>query len=437
MKYTGLTFVRATLGALLLALMMVAASPAMAQREWTVHSFRFPGVQGNAPQGTLVADRAGNLYGIAAGGGLFNNGIVYELVRPVPPKTGWTQNVLFNFPGDAGGAWPAGGLVFDSVGNLFGMTFFGGLIQGSGDTCCGVVFELSPPATNGGAWTESVLHVFGGVANGDGATPRELLGDENGNLYGVTAQGSVDSNSGCGDGCGTVFQLSSPASPGGVWTETILHSFVYPQASPVGRPVLDSQGNLYGMAEMGGRFDKGLVYRLLRPPTVGETWTYGVLHAFGAESINSPDGTEPVAGLSLRGKRILYGITFGGGLYNFGTVFQLVPPEVAGAPWTENVLYSFQGGESDGSNPDGNVIFDSAGNLYGTTFSGGSANGGTAFKLTPPLSDGPWTETILHSFSGKGALNPTGGVIFGQNGVLFGPSGGGTGNAGAVFGLLP
>jgi uncharacterized repeat protein (TIGR03803 family) len=439
MQYSAFTFVRATLGAFLLASLIAAASPAVAQKEWVVHSFPRDGSQGR-PFGNLVADRAGNLYGTTYNGGEFNWGTIYELVRPVPPITGWAETVLYSFTGGADGAIPFGGLVFDDVGNLYGTAEHGG---GSPECLsgCGVVFELSPPATAGSVWTESVLHSFSGAGNTDGAVPvGGLVRDAAGNLYGTTAAGSAEQNSPCPlDGCGTVFQLSPPTSPNGVWTEAILHSFGLNQENSESSLVLDSQGNLYGSTTDGGAHLKGIVYRLLRPATAGGIWSYRVLHAFGPTMAGSPEGAMPLT-LTLRGKRILYGTTSVGGLHGGGTVFQLVPPTVAGGAWVENVLYSFGGGIGDGQYPRDALIFDSAGHIYGATQNGGRADAGTVFELTPPASEGgAWTETVLHIFAGgKDGASPGGGLIFGKNGVLFGvTTDGGTGDRGTVFGLLP
>jgi uncharacterized repeat protein (TIGR03803 family) len=446
---TGLTFVRAALGALFLACLIAAASPAAAQKEWTVYSFAADGSQGIGPLGSLIPDNDGNLYGTTTGGGAFGPGTVYELVRPVPPKTGWTEKVLYSFTGGADGGSPYGGLVFDNMGNLYGTTTSGGLVCNDAPGC-GVVFELSPPATTGSPWTESVLYSFSGTVNGDGTYPvGELIRDGAGNLYGITGLGGEINLKFCNGtaGCGTVFQLSPPATPGGAWTETILHSFVYQQgALPQDRPVSDSQGNLYGTAQVGGPFRNGVVYRLLRPATAGGAWTYKVLHAFGAITTGSPEGAAPFGGITLHGKRVLYGTTEEGGLYGAGTVFQLEPPSVPNGKWTESILHSFGGPVDviDGTAPRDRVIFDSRGNMYGTTVGSNGNAFGTVFELAPPASDGPWTETVLYGFSGNDINGkrdgnfPYGPLIFGKNGVLFGSAlEGGNNNTGAIFGVLP
>jgi uncharacterized repeat protein (TIGR03803 family) len=407
------------------------SAPALAQSEWIVHSFRTV-AQGLYPMGTLVADSAGNLYGTTQEGGTSKNwGVVYELVRPVPPKTAWTETVLYSFTGGVDGSEPLAGLIFDKAGNLYGTTSKGG------DAGAGTVFELAAPAVPGGAWTESVLHSFQPVS-GDGEYPETGLSwDHSGNLVGVTTAGGVKGTSSCGVNCGTVFQLSPPATPGGAWTETIIHNFKYGQGvTPRGTPAVAANGTLYGTTYWGGLYGEGVFYRLTPPATPGGAWTYRVLHAF----TGGFDGQAPRGALTLRGKGVLYGTSGGGGAYAGGMVFQFVPPTVPGGAWTENVLCSFGSATGDGEGPTANVIFDSAGNMYGITVVGGTANGGTVFRCAPPASPGgDWTETILHSFH-DGNLNdgatPSGGLILGKNGVLFGVTqSGGTNGEGTVYGV--
>jgi uncharacterized repeat protein (TIGR03803 family) len=439
--------VRAAFEALLFATFLAYPLVAVAQNEWVVHSFVYNVSGGAYPMGNLVADSAGNLYGTApVSKGTEENsgwGTVYELVRPISPNRAWTEAVLYSFTGGVDGGEPTGGVIFDAAGNLYGTTSHRGAF---GD---GTVFELSPPAAAGGAWTESTLHSFQS-ANGDGANPSgELVWDKGGNLYGVTTFGGADECS-----CGTVFQLSPPAAPGGAWTETVLYSFNFEVGylGPIGGPILDANGNLYGTTygfSYGPEY--GVVYRLSRPAVEGAAWAYRTLHNFKS----GPDGANPNGALVLRGAGILYGTASRAGLYNSGTVFQLVPPTVAGGDaWTENIIYSFTfagagnslgcGAEppadppatNDGCGPNGKLIFDSAGNIYGTTSGGGDDRVGTVFKLAPPASSSGWTETVLHSFEGQDGETPFGDLIFDKNGVLFGVARGGADGVGVVFGVV-
>jgi uncharacterized repeat protein (TIGR03803 family) len=442
MTFKRSLLVRGSLFAILVAMLFAGATFAAGTTEYVVYNFphtALPIVAGCNPAGNLLADSEGNLYG-AAGCGTFSQGVIFKLTRPVAPATAWTESVLYSFTGGSDGATPNGGLIFDAAGNLYGTTDAGGT---SG---YGTVFELSPPAAGVTYWTETVLHSFeGGTA--DGRNP--LAGvtfDKSGNLYGVTFQGGTVDKSLCRIGCGIVFQLTPPVSEGAAWTENVLHFFTGTQGvGPRGAVVLDPKGNIYGAAQGGGKTGDGLIYRLT-PPTAGLTaWAFRVLYAF--EGI--PDGLGPFAALTFHGKGLLYGTTNAGGAEGFGTVFQLAPPAVAGGAWTETVLYSFAGG-TDGAYPQADVVFDSAGNIYGTTSVGGAQGDeectaqtegcGVVFEMSPPAAGGDsWHEEILHAFpsSSKDGYLLTGGVIFGKASVLFGPTASSkAGTAGAVYGVI-
>jgi hypothetical protein len=307
----------------------------------------------------------------------------------------WKEKVLYSFQGGStDGALPAGGVVFDAAGNLYGAT-----TQGFGfcpPAQCGSVFQLAPPAKKGDPWTETVLHVFTGNSNGDGDTPAGgLVMDSLGNLYGTTAYG------GTGDcillgtkvGCGIVYEMTPPQTKGGKWTETVLHSFSTSKQGylPNGNLVFDSAGNLYGATMFGGG----------------------------------------------------YGTTCNKFYQYCGAVFELSPPKTKGGKWTEKVLHGFRGG-TDGANPNGGLVLDSKGAIYGTTFGGGNESGqcgsggcGTAFELRPPATkSGFWTEKILSRFQPQDGANPAAGVVFGRDGKLFGTaSAGATNGNGDVFDL--
>ena len=384
--------------------------------------------------GNLVADSAGNLYGTASEGGTNKWGVVYELVRPVPPQTVWTEIVLHNFTNGTDGAQPVGGLVFDKSGNLYGTASRGTSSKH------GVVFELMPPAVAGGKWKEIVLHTFQPLID-DGATPvGELVWDSAGNLYGVTYTGGAGHEDACinppARGCGSVFQLSPPPTPGRhgrkrscipsttdraptpqaaqSWTLTAIFTVRLPSAEHTGRRSLQASASR----------------------SRGWSMDLRVLHPFHPGS-GSSEGSRPRGALALHGKGILYGTTAEAGAYAGGMVFQLVPPASAGAAWTENVLYSFGAQTGDGGAPAANLIFGTAGNIFGTTSAGIAGNSGTVFELTSPASSGAdWTETVLHSFgeAGDGAT-PSSGLII-RNGALFGVTqDGGTNGEGTVYGV--
>jgi uncharacterized repeat protein (TIGR03803 family) len=339
-----------------------------------------------------------------------------------------TEKILHNFSVLPHGANPESSLIADTAGNLYGTTYRGGY---------GVVFELTP--ASGGTWTETVLYTFRGnpTAGPDGAYPAAgLVFDSSGNLYGTTAQGGTY-------GQGTVFELT-PIS-GGKWKETVIHEFAgYPSdgANPVASLVFDSGGNLYGTTSAGGngggcgnqyiQVSCGTVFKL---SPAGDGWTESILHNFQGGT----DGCYPVGGLIFDQSGNLYGTSEsnGGGGYNcflgYGTVFMLAPG--SGGTWTESILYTFTG-NGDGGNPAAGLIFDSAGNLYGT---GADVNTGvgTVFELIPG-SGGTWTEKVL--FTSNGLFY--GGLIFDTAGNLYGTieNGGSSGcspGCGSVFELSP
>jgi uncharacterized repeat protein (TIGR03803 family) len=330
----------------------IAPSLFAASKEKVLHSFN--GNDGATPAGSLIFDAAGNLYGTTPGGGAFDGGTVFELT----PGAGgtWTETVLYNLGGgggDAGGS--AAGLTFDAAGNLYG-TGGGGAFDG------GTVFELMPG--EGGTWTEKVLHSFN-VNDGDGAWPvAGLIFDAAGNLYGTTPSGGAL-------GRGTVFELTPGA--GGTWTETVLYnSGGVPQAGLI----VDAAGNLYGTTSVGGTkacSNCGTVFELTKG--TNGTWTKKVLHHF---SSNGRDGRNPVAGLIFDAAGNLYGTTLAGGRGG-GTVFELSP--TAGGGWKEKILHIFGNHSNDGIKPRAGLILDAAGKLYGTTAMGGD---GVCLFNTPP-----------------------------------------------------
>jgi uncharacterized repeat protein (TIGR03803 family) len=265
------------------------------------------------PSGGLIMDAAGNLYGATSNGGTYAEGTVFEL-SPSQGGGGWTETVLYNFGHGTDGAFPVGGLVIDTAGNLYGTTEEGG--QG-GSYCqsygCGTVFELSP---SGGGWAETVLHNFNGD---DGNQPRAgLAADAAGNLYGTTIQGGPY----CAPfGCGTVFEVSPSAGAG--WTETTLYFFTdQPDgALPDAGVVLDADGNVYGTTSLGGNENAGIAFEV--SPRHGG-WTETVLYSF--DQITS--GFEPQSGLIVGRSGGLYGAVWSGGAYDFGLVYELTPPSI-------------------------------------------------------------------------------------------------------------
>jgi len=319
--------------------------------------------------------------------------VIFALVLAVGAQA-QTVSGIYGFPGYNFGA---GGLVADSAGNLYGATVMGSTAN---DTCgnyCGTVFELTP---NGSGWSAATIYNFTGTT--DGASPSTgLVFDTKGNLYGATST--------------TIYRLS-PATGGG-WTETTLYTFSGKSdgAFPTGPLAVDAAGNVYGTTDLGGSFAGscsapgcGVAFKL--SPKADGSWTETVLHTFTGGS----DGAYPVGGLTFVGQK-LYGATGEGGTLSqcfavgCGVVFELVPSSTG---WREFVLHSFSGG-SDGSNPFGTLVADSAGNLFGTA-------GKVAFELSN--SSGVWEETVLHRFRGDAVGFPAGGVVLDAAGNIFGES---------------
>jgi hypothetical protein len=357
----------------------------------------------------------------------------------------WNEKVLYSFQGGTDGAYPAGGVVFDKQGNLYGVTSDGG-----------GVYQLAPPVKHGGAWTEAVLYVFKGNSKGDGATPEGgLVIDAAGNLYGTTAYGGTGNCVllGTSVGCGTVYELSPPKQKGGAWTETILYSFPTAKQGyfPWGNLVFDGAGNLYGATDFGGGKGTtcnpyyqycGTVFKLSPPKTKGGKWTEKVLHAFAGGT----DGANPNGGLVLDSKGNVYGTTFGGGNESgecssggCGTAFELKPPIQKGGTWTEKIIFRFN--VQDGSNPAAGLVFGGNGNLCGPALGGGNSGAGVIFELKKPAEQGHrWTEIVLHRFSGgSDGIGPRGGVIFDANGNLFGTTATATSRSaqGNIFRMRP
>jgi uncharacterized repeat protein (TIGR03803 family) len=213
--------------------------------------------------------------------------------------------------------------------------------------------------------------------------------------------------------------------------EAVLHHFGTGTdgAAAYGRVIFDAAGNLYGTTAFGGTSGAGIVFELANPEAPAG-WTESILYNFSGGS----DGSQPYGGLIFDSAGNLYGTTFQGGASNAGTVYELTPGK--GGAWTETVLYSFAGG-ADGSGPQSDLNFDQAGNLFGTTTGGGSPGNGIVFQLTPGQG-GSWTETVLHRFMTNEGTSPRAAVIFDRKGSLYGTlANDGVFGAGAVFRLKP
>ncbi len=389
-----------------------------------LHNFAgSPSDGANLKRGVLIGS-GGVLYGATVfGGSSNNNGIVFSLT---PPSTGsiWTETVLHNFVGyPSDGAEPDGDFIADSNGVLYNTTSIGGNQNGA-QKGSGTVFSLTPPSGSG-SWTETILHEFSGSPS-DGSNPYTgLVADSNGVLYGTTFNGGANS-------LGAAFSLQFI---NGSWTENILYNFSGTDgANPHTNVLIGSGGVLYGTTYNGGTSNKGTVFTLTPPTTTGGPWTEAVLHSF-----TGSDGSNPHAPVVMDSNGVLYGTTLGGGSSNNGTVYSLAPPASPGGTWTLTTLHNFAGPPGDGSSVRGGVVFDAGGVLYGTTANGGTLSHGIAYSLAPPASPGGvWTETILHNFTGTDGANPYATLVVDSNGLLYGTTySGGSANVGTVFTLTP
>jgi uncharacterized repeat protein (TIGR03803 family) len=376
---------------------------------------------GTESYGGLIQDAAGNLYGTTSGGGAHGGGTLFKV-----DNTGH-QTVLYSFCSTAkckDGKSPEAGLIQDAAGSLYGTTLLGGVntAANSGDGG-GTVFKVDDTGH------ETVLYSFcseGGVQCTDGDAPSAgLIQDAAGNLYGTTVLGGANAGAIGGSGGGTVFKVD------GSHRETVLYSFCSTAnctdgTEPYGGLIQDAAGNLYGTTVLGGvntdangGYGGGTVFKV--DSTGLETVLYSFCSVGGAQCA---DGYQPSAGLIQDAAGNLYGTTVLGGANTGanggdggGTVFKV---DDTGH---ETVLYSFcsVGGTQckDGVLPSSNLIQDAAGNLYGTTVSGGAHQGGTVFKV-----DNTGHETVLNNFchilTCTDGYEPSAGLIHDAAGNLYG-----------------
>jgi uncharacterized repeat protein (TIGR03803 family) len=390
--------------AVALAAMSISMPSAWAATGTVLYTFT-GGSDGESPQGPVVFDSAGNLYGTTTFGGS-GSGTVYKLT---PSGSSWTKTTIHTFQPSTGVS-PQGPLAIDGQGNLYGTTYQGGAAGH------GAVFQLSPGT--GGTWTYSLLHSFTGGTDGGLPTGGVTL-DGSGNLYGTATFGGTY-------GQGVAFKLTPN---GGGWTQTVLHHFQGAGVDgrhPGGRGALvfDQSGSLYGATVDGGSANAGVVFQL--SPN-GATWTATVLHHFTGGN----DGANPLGDVRLDASGNIYGTTSEGGDTSNGTVYKLTR---SGSTWSKSVVFNFSGG-ANGHSPYAGVIADPAGNLYGTTTGGVFGAGGVVYELSP--SGGSWTESVLYTFSGSGNGSYAG-LIRDPAGNLYGTNAsGGPNSAGEVFKVTP
>jgi uncharacterized repeat protein (TIGR03803 family) len=406
-----------------LATLVTAAM--LAAPAWAAHYrilYEFTGAaDGGTPIGVLALDASGNLYGTTTAGGASGNGTVFELSRNADGS--FTERVLYSFAGGKDGALPYGAVALNTAGDIFGTTQLGGA---SSD---GTIFQL---VNNGdGGWTENVLHSFNGS---DGASPLgNVVFDTAGNVYGMTGGGGIN-------GQGVAYRLA-PSS--GSWTYSVIHAFTggkdgsYPLYQS--GLIFDHSGNLYGATsdgvDSGGDCngeDCGSIIELT--PNLDGSWGEGVIYRFHDGTPES--GRKPAGNLTFDSAGHLFGAANGGGSF-YGNVFELTLG--SDAKWHELTLRTFRGNQ-DGAYTTGGLVFDGAGNLYGTTADGEDADGaccfGQVFTLLPRT--GGWAKYALWRFRGHwDGDNPAAGLVIDSAGNLYGTTqNGGNHGQGVVFEYL-
>jgi uncharacterized repeat protein (TIGR03803 family) len=379
-----------------LLLILAAAQFGQAQTYQVIYNFN-GGATGQNPAAGMILDSNGNNLGRGRRCGRRNciRAIALWFRMNLTPLHIFDWNPSQGIQGD--GASPHAALVFGPEGKLYGTTASGGLPVSEG-----TVYQLSD---GGGGWSESVLYRF--KSNDDGIVPQSSVTfDQAGNMYGTTSNGGTGNR-------GTVYELS-PVNGG--WQEKVLWSFGISLTDgeiPFGNVVLDDAGNLYGTTVFGGaRY--GTVFELV--PS-GSDWKEKTLHTFQL----STDGGYSEAGLTPDSAGNLYGTTSAGGPNGGGTVFELTP---SGGGWDFHVIYAFSwNGEQTG--PFGGVTFDSEGNLLGTTYAEGNGVG-SVFKLT--RSGNNWVYSDLHDFDETDGAYPQGNLVLDSSGNVYGTTvAGGTG----------
>ncbi len=383
------------------------ALPAMAATETVLYSFK--SYNSAYPSGRLRFIN-GSLYGSSVGDAQIPTyGQIFKLRNE---GGSWKKSSLLTFD-NSDGAMPAAGVIRDANGVLYGTSSAGDAYNG------GNVFAL---VKSGGKWAHQTIWAFGGTS-GDGAQPySDLVIDKSGNLYGTTYGGGTYN-------LGTVFELSKV---NGVWTETLLHSFRGngDGVEPYAGLLMAGSGTFYGTTIYGGHYGNGTVFKLFQSRGA---WKLKIIYSFTGGS----DGYEPWGTLIKDKSGALYGTTKFGGTTDEGTVFML---SRSAGKWTETTLHEFDSFNEDGANPIAGLRWSPSGSLYGTTSYGGHCGPpgtGTVFELTQ--SGGVWTETILHCFAGNAdGSYPQGGIILDKNGALYGTTAlGGTDNLGTVWKITP
>jgi uncharacterized repeat protein (TIGR03803 family) len=424
MHSTGTTSLKAQAvmirGALMVAaisvLVLMAARPVWAQTQTVLWNFcdAIGCPDGENPGAGLTSDGAGNFYGTTIYGGANAAGTVFELSPN--GADGWNETVLYSFcslTDCADGQSPFFSNVIYSRGKLYGTAQLGGA-KGFG-----VVFELTAA---GAGWNETVLYSFcteGPPCSASSGNPAYgMVMDAAGNLYGTTSFGGANKNGG-------VFELH-PSGSG--WKERLIFNGTSEISDDFG-PLTLGGGNIFGTVGSASS-DSSMVFEL--SPN-GGGWKSTAIYTFKGSG-NGPSGAQ--YGLALDTAGNVYGTSYYGGKSNYGTVYELSP---ATPKWTGKTLYSFKGGTEDGREPAAGVVLDSDGNIYGTTFYGGSLNYGTVFELMVPAGGGAYKEKLLWSFNQTDGYEPTGNSLILYGSDLYGTATwtGGTNGYGVAFEVTP
>jgi uncharacterized repeat protein (TIGR03803 family) len=409
-------------------LTLFAAPAAKAQSLQVLHNFT-GGADGANPHAGVTLDHAGNIYGTAYAGGA-GYGTAFKMKHE---GSNWIFSPLYRFKGNPqnDGAGPDASLVIAPSGIIYGSTLSGGPYTFcqvfGGYTGCGTVFSLQPPATSPPSvfadWTETTIYQF--TFDPDGAYPRNSIAlDSTGDMYGTGSNG--------GTTLGVVWELYPS---GNSWDELPIYTFPSIEDSPGAVPesgvVFGPDGKLYGTtSEYGHNYEQaccGAVFQLTHSQS---GWTEATLYDF----TDGNDGSTPYAGVIADAAGNLYGSTTTDGTGGGGTVYEISP---SGSSWNFRTIYSFTGTPGIQVGPYDDLVMDSTGNLYGTTYLDGRYGWGNVFKLTP--SGGSWTYTSLHDFTGGtdgGA--PRCRLVFDSTGNLYGTTTiGGANGSGVVFELTP
>ncbi len=405
---------------LLALLLTCAGTTARAQSPQFTTLYTFSDrARGVAPDSSVAVDKNGVLYGTTAFGGTDDSGVLFSVTPPASPGGVWTEAVLYNFPGNgtirAGTGAP---VIVDNSGIVYGAIT--GDIPGAGNgSINGGIYSLTPPSAPGGAWRHTTLCSYRplegpqSIAMGKGKVIYAITSEDGANLDGFVSSCAPPSQAGQGwtstvlynlpaggdtglssniavsksgtlytasnatfSTGGSVFSLKPPASPGGAWTETTLYGFPGFDNGANTAGLVIGNGVLYGATSIGGsgtcegiQPGCGVAFELTPPTSPGGAWTYTLLHTFE----NTPDGAYPDPLVAGPGG-VLYGSTYSGGTFGFGTLFSLTPPSAPGSDWTYTLLYQFTGG-ADSGNPNG-LTLGPDGTIFGTTT-------GTVFSLRP------------------------------------------------------